>query len=366
MHKDVVQIPMAIAREDDFQVKIVTATNSDVSELESLDSIQLVRVATTASKFLQFIAIIAYLLKNARLIDVLNLYHSGKPTMIYVFIYKFINQKGFCYIKLDLDHVVAVKNESLFEKRKTIPFIFYFLFSEKFKSDVNLFSIESIESLMLLRQKDKIKEDKCILVRNGVSDIEIAVGALKEATKEKLIVQVGRIGTYQKNTELFLDAIPCIFGSEWRAKIVGPISKDFENIADKFFRKNPLARAHVEFVGSVNSREEYYKLLASSRIFCQTSRWEGTPLVIGEAAVCGNLIISTDVSGLEMVRDGRIPGLVVCQDDVKSFREALEKSLNEVESMPTFNCINTELCVAFSWNVIVNSLLIIFRKHFDR
>ncbi len=48
-------------------------------------------------------AIIKYLFKNSKKIDVLNLYHYSLQTMIYTILYKLLNKKGIVYITPDND-----------------------------------------------------------------------------------------------------------------------------------------------------------------------------------------------------------------------------------------------------------------------
>ena len=46
---------------------------------------------------------IIYLLKNAKKIDWLNLYHAGQRTLCFSWIYKTLNSDGKIYLKLDMD-----------------------------------------------------------------------------------------------------------------------------------------------------------------------------------------------------------------------------------------------------------------------
>ena len=57
--------------------------------------------------------------------------------------------------------------------------------------------------------------------------------------KENLIITVGRLGTYQKNTEMFLRALAQVDLKDWKVCLIGPIEKKFQSIIDNFFKQYP-------------------------------------------------------------------------------------------------------------------------------
>jgi len=142
-----------------------------------------------------------------------------------------------------------------------------------------------------------VSEGKLYHLPNGV-DPEILVDnnieRKKISEKEKLIITVGRIGTYQKNTELLLDILSTLNLKDWKVKIIGSIESSFQQVIENFYLRNPEKRDSVLFTGPVSQKElwEYYN---RSRIFLFTSRHESYGLALSEAMYMGDYVITTNV-----------------------------------------------------------------------
>lgn len=232
-----------------------------------------------------------YLLKNARKIDVLYIFHLSERSLYWYLMYKLLNPKGKVYLELDADRE-----------------IFHFEF--------NKFSIRRQLELHMIR--------KCDLVSNSIKSIAEEIGQKWEAPikyiprgfytkgerievssqqKEKVFCTVGRIGTWQKATEVLLDGFR-IFSEqnkEWKLQIVGPIEKKFENYIERYFTDNPKLRERVIFTGGIYDKEELDNVYIKSKVFCITSRLEAFALVYAEALKSGCYIISSKVDCVEDV-----------------------------------------------------------------
>jgi glycosyltransferase involved in cell wall biosynthesis len=78
----------------------------------------------------------------------------------------------------------------------------------------------------------------------------------------------------------------------------------------------------VNFVGHVSSVEEIW---ASNHVLVMPSRFEGLPLAMIEAMLCGRPVIATDVAGhSEVIEDG-VTGFLADAPTVGSMVNALER-----------------------------------------
>ena len=91
-------------------------------------------------------------------------------------------------------------------------------------------------------------KDKLKLMPNGfdedlLNDYNIKIKEFKE--KDNIIITVGRLGTYQKNTELLLQSIENIDLKNWKVYLIGTITDEFKPYIEKFFANNPDKRDNV-------------------------------------------------------------------------------------------------------------------------
>ena len=58
---------------------------------------------------------------------------------------------------------------------------------------------------------------------------------LSKIKKEKIILTVGRIGTYPKNTELLIESLIELENDlkDWKVYLVGPMTEDFKNMVEQ-------------------------------------------------------------------------------------------------------------------------------------
>ncbi len=127
------------------------------------------------------------------------------------------------------------------------------------------------------------------------------------STKEKVILTVGRIGIYEKNNELLLEAFANIAENfpEWTVRLVGKISeKNFQIYLEQYFIRFPHLRNRVILTGEITNRNELAKEYQKASIFALTSRKEGgTPNVIAEALAAGCYIVTSSIDAAEDATD---------------------------------------------------------------
>ena len=229
------------------------------------------------------------------------------------------------YIKFDSD----ADSCEYFVSRRNILFSFI---RNKCIDSVDLFSIESELALDILKKKKEIV-DKIFYVPNGYDD-ELLTDVDFEK-KKRQIITVGRLGTYQKNTELLLDILSCIDLKDWTVKLVGSIEADFYSKINKFYNEHPQLREKIMFTGVISDVKKMAQLYAESSVFILTSRLEGSALVIIESAINGDYIISTDVGAIRQISSDKdfcfiIPESTQKQQNHEKLKMAFVNKLQQI------------------------------------
>ena len=141
--------------------------------------------------------------------------------------------------------------------------------------------------------KENRYKDKLIYVPNGIFNPDFD----ENIDKDDIILTVGRIGDYEKNNELLVEAILMIPEDKligWKIYFVGKVNSDFEKYIKEIYLKNEYLKKYFIFTGEINDKKYLYRLYSKAKIFCLTSRWESFGIVIPEAMNFGNYIITTD------------------------------------------------------------------------
>jgi len=217
--------------------------------------------------------------------------------------YKSINPKGKVYLKLDIN----------------VHWLGRIVFGQdtaKLLSEVTLISAECRNIIKVLDEKWPVKVE---YIPNGYYNVGINRN-IEYEEKENTIITVGRLGTYEKATEILLQAFKLAASklTDWKLKLVGSIEPHFQVFIDNFLDSNPELKDRIIFTGRINDRnlieEEYRK----AKIFCLTSRCEGFPNVFGEAANKGCYIISSDIDPAWDITDDKKYGSITPINDYVS------------------------------------------------
>ncbi|MBR5377273.1 MAG: glycosyltransferase family 4 protein [Lachnospiraceae bacterium] len=253
---------------------------------------------------------ISYILRNAKKIDILNVYHLNLQSFFLLLFFKGLRKKGAkSYLKLDMDERglkrLFMKNPVGFIKRRTVGL-----------ADVVSAETEDIYG--------KLKESfgkKIIFVTNGYHTEDDAPQT--DFEKKKEILTVGMLGTEAKATDVLIKAFVKAAGDrkDWTLRLAGPVDDSFVNPHPDDDR--------IVFEGEIRDRERLKDLYRDASVFAFPSRHESFGIVMLEAASCGDMIVST--KGVPAARDilkitenGRITDI----DDVDAlagvFRECME------------------------------------------
>jgi glycosyltransferase involved in cell wall biosynthesis len=312
--KDVGQIPYILARDFGYDSTLVSESNSRFENLQ-FDAPGLV-----VKKLSQWpgmtglpVASFMYILRRARHIDILNLYHMRLQTKLAALLYKVLNPKGFVYVKLDMN--VVAEREALHQsvKPRGLRSALRDRLNRWFFTAVDLFSAESHQALELIGSRYPEIRTKALEVTNGLdlSKLQAQCPPLEYEKKEDLIITVGRLGTHEKNTEALLDALKRVRLGGWKVALIGPYSSDFEDKFNALLRERPDLADAVHLPGNVRSRPQLMNWYSRAKAFVLTSRSEGFPLIFGEAQSYGNYMISTDVSCIREILMGERYGKII-------------------------------------------------------
>ena len=352
LSKDVGQIPYIFSKE--FGANSVLATESDdaFGEIERrTPGLSICRLKRSTCVRGMRLSAFRYLWRESKSIDVLNLYHLSLETKLLSMLYRFKNPKGFLYVKLDVNvanEMAALDNQPYRNpvRRKLGEF-----FHSTFYRSVTMFSAESRQATELVKRRYPEMKPKLLEITNGLE-----VGVLPHSvetmmtTKQDLIVTVGRIGTYEKNNELLLDALKKVDLQGWKVAIIGPYTPAFAQAFANFLQECPHLRDAVSLIGNVADRKELMGWYAQARVFALTSRSEGFPLVFAEAQCYGNLIISTDISSVREVTEDGAFGRVVQNGNVTDLAHALQEVIsNRVCSDALLRQIALRARIRFDW-----------------
>lgn len=349
--KDVGQIPYHMYKECGYESTLVTCKNDDYfflnNEVRGLNIKFIPKIKLFKINF----GVLFFIIKNAKKIDILHLFHIRDYTFLYAYVYKLFNKKGINYIKADADEKYLI-NRGQILKKKHIKFINDF---------IDYISFETLNVVELVKEQNPLLSDKFFRVSNGVDEKYITEKLnIKNNTfdeKENIIVYVARIGTFQKNTELFLNALEKIDLGDWKVHIIGEIEESFNSFIENFFKRNEKLKSRVVFHGNISSRKDIYSFYSKSKILCLSSRYEGFPLVYPEVIYFGNYILTTDVSGANDITNNGKYGIIVKDLTVESYSKSLETLIysNNFDSKLS-NEIKLFAKSNFTWQSIVQNL----------
>lgn len=344
--KDVGMIPYTLSKYFGYNAVILTYKNDNYTYLENNLNEGNFSLDFMEKRFNnEILNVISYLIKKSPEIDVLEVYHLRyMKIFLYSLIYKIFNGKGKFYVKIDAnDSIISFLSDRKGFKpeirRKFTKLLFKYL--------VDLLSIETSLNYEKLIKSEIVSPEKLIYLPNGVENTE----NIDLSYKKNYILNVGRLGTYEKATETLLDSLSKIedFG-DWKVILLGELSESFNDYLEGYFKDYPHLINKIIFKGHIENREETFKYYAQSKIFCFPSRTESFGIALLEAAYFADYLITTDVGGARDILNITGYGEFFKVDDSKFLSERLQDLMNHwknYEKDP--NNIKDLVAQNFSW-----------------
>jgi glycosyltransferase involved in cell wall biosynthesis len=355
--KDVFLVPYYLGKIFNTNTNIVysrSRTNRNIPE--TFRNVTLIPYANIffkkSNEYLRGLWEILYILLHAKKIDVLMRFFFSDISAIVGYLYKKINKTGILYIKCDgkmgewplLGYFNSInsKNRNVLIRNIKTGIYTYFL------NTIDLITVETkagyksfkSNSLLNIDLKDKVK-----LMYSGFDkDLfeQYNIYRKNYSQKENIIITVGRLGSYPKNTIMLLHAVEKLDFKDWKLILIGPIEKDegdFQLTIDDFFKLNPVLKDKVIFTGPVYDKKILWELYNNAKIFILTSIYESFGIVLTEALFFKNYIISTDVgSAKDLIEKGY--GEIIPQNDNDYLNSKLQEIINKNDLEYKFNNVN--------------------------
>ncbi|WP_435260852.1 glycosyltransferase [Tenacibaculum sp. nBUS_03] len=192
----------------------------------------------------------------------------------------------------------------------------------------------------------KFKEINVLLWNNSIEDVsDLAVNETENCLPKKYICTIGR-PSYQKNTELLINAIFEIKQQQKDIHLVvlgvGFYSPSLVKIKELIKKKN--LESNITLVEWLE-REKALSILRKADLYISTSRYEGLPYAVIEALALGKPCVVTNVDGNKDLIENNFNGFKV------------KKEKNEIVDK-VFTLINNEKEIE---RMGLNS-----RKHFEK
>lgn len=160
---------------------------------------------------------------------------------------------------------------------------------------------------------------------NGFYSYGVELGQVDYGAKNNVIMTAARLGNWQKNDELLVEAFARLAGElpEWRLRLVGTAEPAFLAWLDRLLGERQELRGRIE-VGPIFDRQELYRAYREAKVFALTSRLEGgTPNVLAEALAGGCAIVCSDIDAAEDATAGGACGEVFPSEDCDALTELL-------------------------------------------
>ncbi len=296
--KDVFLTPYYLGKKIGAEVEIVFPQSETNKELPSvIRGVHLHPIKQSHIKFFSVLKLYWYIFRNAKHIAYFMRFHKTSQSMMQIILYKFLNKQGKAYLKLDSKAVAAEQIPNKTGLKGKLNGVFH----QMYINAVDLVSVETFEAfhrIMYSKNYQWAIQDKLVYMQNGFDEEELQKLPIREkvfSEKDNLIITVGRIGTYQKNSQLFLDALKGVDLKDWKVLFVGPVDEKFQPAIDKFYNDCPNQKGKVVFTGAVTEKCKLWSYYNDAKVFVLTSVFEGYPLVFPEAKRFRNFIVSTPV-----------------------------------------------------------------------
>lgn len=314
--KDVGIIPQVISSLTGTVGFIIRRNDSKADSL--LNNVYL-RTIKEESWIVFYIKTLLFLLKEK--VSLLNIYHLSKKNLIWVITARCIGVRT--YLKLDMDIDNATRMFTYIEQRKIRTFFTIYL-QVRLCDYVTIEDSELYKRLITHRYFKKVKHlPNCIW--DDESILSKKVIGIKH--RENIILVVGRIGSFQKNHEIILAASNLInWRDDWKIKFIGDYTPEFFSLYQTLLAQNPELKSRIDLCGGQDIGDVYSNYL-SSKIYLNTSRWEGFSLAMIEAAYMGCHIITTNVGGAIDITDNGHFGDIIAPD-VDTIVEVVQKFID--------------------------------------
>lgn len=344
--KDVGQIPICLERDFGYETFLVTYKNGDYPYL--LNEAKGLKIQFINQSILgKIVDGIYFIWKNRKSIDILNVYHLNLSSFIWIGFFRAVRKKkALVYLKLDANHLeiekVQGKGLRALVKHVTLQ-----------KAD-----IISAESSIIMEALQKYSKTEILYVPNGylstqIPDTEFSI------SKADIILTVGRLGTHPKATELLVEAfIRAEIPSQWKLVLIGSMEEEFSEWIEQRMEKNPIIRDRVLMPGLIEDKGILREWYQRAKIFVLPSRWESFGIVLIEALLAGDYLITSDtvLAARDLIQNSGM-GMIFPSGSVEELKNVLEETtVRDIDWDENAKRIIKIVEGKFSWESILQTL----------
>lgn len=364
LYKDVGGIPYASAKYCGWKATFAyndangVIHNEDYERYVKLERIRFPKILEKLKlRYIKYFQVIKYIYFNAPKYDVINFYHCHRFINFLCWLAKKRNPDIITYVKLDMGKAGLEKE---MEKQKCNGGV-------KHWTNTDLFTVETKKYVDLLNDLNKFKNKVKYLPNGFFSDL--ADIDLSKVKKEKIILTVGRLGAYPKNTELLIDVICDIIDDSlknWKIYLVGPITDKLKNDIEKIFVKRKNLREKIILTGNISNKEKLYRIYAKSSIFVLTSEIEGFPLVIQEAMhfACYPIVTNCFPAVNEVIKTGE-NGFGTIIEISKNDLSLVLKNIDKINYLEKGKIASEFVDKTFDWKILAKNLDTYFKELYN-
>lgn len=324
LSKDIFLIPYYISKELGGECKYLYTNNLGNTEIpREHRGVEIIKTKNSN----QWKVFLQEIVSHSKDIDVLFLTGSSAVHMFATFLYKKINPKGKVVVFGDMEEPQALElNQNGFHYSGGL--------AGWLKDKLTDYFFRHVTYLVANTAAYHLMDDLCqrkhwtglLHFYPCLDDEKFESYGLKRkpfAEKENVMVCVGRIGCYQKNTEMLLNALRKTDLKDWKIYMLGPITSsfdlkeggDFQKVIDQFFEECPWYKERLIFTGMVYDQKAVFEYYNRAKVLLATARHEGFANVYSQAAALGCYVISTDVGGADVCSNDWKYGIKLNQND---------------------------------------------------
>ncbi len=296
----------------------------------------------------------AFMFSIKNRVTIIHLFHLKRETYLLAFFFKLLGKK--IYLKMDMDSTRFPRLEQLLSQKFSLKSILL----RGLLRLPDVISTESKQFFNVLHEFEFLN-DRVIYFPNSIYIPTVSCLPLPWEERANRILVVGRIGDYQKNTELVLQALSYIDNTNnWEVLFIGPITSEFSNSLLDFYQDKPFMKDSVKYIG-VLDRKSVFDYYSNSKIMLVTSRWEILSLAMVESSYMGMALLTTNVDGSEILTNNGELGEIIDNESTEQLKSALLKIFNTSNFYD--DCFNKridffrrEFCLDKNINQIIDKL----------
>ena len=334
LSKDIFLIPYYIAKELGGECKYLYTNNLGNTEIpREHRGVEIIKTKNSNlwKVFLQEIV------SHSKDIDVLFLTGSSAVHMFATFLYKKINPKGKVVVFGDMEEPQACElNQNGFHYSGGLAGWIKDKLTDYFFRHVTYLVANTAAYHLMADLCERKHWNGLLHFYPCLDDEKFESYGLKRkpfTEKENIMVCVGRIGCYQKNTEMLLNALRKVDLKDWKIYMLGPITSsfdlkegdDFQKVIDQFFEECPQYNDKLIFTGMIYDAKTVFEYYNRAKVLLATARHEGFANVYSQAAALGCYVISTDVGGADVCSNDWKYGIKLRQNDSAGLANVLEE-----------------------------------------